>query len=38
MIAADIVLFLAQLVAAWSLGFTGGYVLTKFRDAMNLTV
>ena len=34
----DIALFLGQLVSAWSLGWTGGYLLTKFRDAMNATI
>lgn len=35
---ADIAAFLGYLVAAWSAGFTGGYLLTKFRDAVNATV
>jgi hypothetical protein len=35
MSSADIALFLGQLVSAWASGFAGGYVLTKFRDAMN---
>lgn len=34
----DIGLFLGQLCSAWVLGFTGGYFLTKFRDAMNSVV
>jgi len=38
MTAVDIALFLGQLVSAWTAGFTGGYLLTKFRDAMNATI
>jgi len=34
----DIAMLLGQLVAAWSLGFAGGYLLTKFREAVNLTI
>lgn len=35
---ADIGLYLGKLLAAWSLGFTGGYLLTKFSDALNKIV
>lgn len=35
MSATDIGLFLGQLFAAWALGWTGGYLLTSFRRAMN---
>ena len=38
MTAQDIALYVGQLVAAWSLGFTGGYLLTKFRHAVNQVV
>lgn len=33
MSAGDLVLFLGFLVSAWSLGFAGGYTMTKFREA-----
>jgi hypothetical protein len=35
MTAADILLLAGQLVSAWSIGFTGGFLLTKFREAMS---
>lgn len=38
MTSADILLYVGQLVAAWSLGFCGGYLLTKFRHAVNQVV
>lgn len=38
MTATDIGLFLGQLVTAWALGFSAGFTLTKFRDAMNSTL
>jgi len=31
----DIFFLCAKLVSVWSLGFTGGFLLTKFREAMN---
>lgn len=34
----DVALVLGQLAAAWSVGFTGGYLLTKFRDGLNATI
>lgn len=34
----DIALFVGQMVAAWSTGFCGGYLLTKFKHAVNQTV
>jgi len=34
----DIVELSGWLIAAWSLGFTGGYLLTKFKHAVNMTV
>lgn len=34
----DIVEILGYLVTAWTTGFTGGYVLTKFKHAMNQIV
>lgn len=38
MTAVDIALYIGFLVSAWSLGFTGGYLITKFRDAFNFVV
>lgn len=38
MTSGDIALFAGQLVSAWCIGFAAGYVLTKFRDAMNSTI
>jgi hypothetical protein len=38
MSAGDIAEYIGMLMGAWSLGFTGGYLLTKFRDAMNATL
>lgn len=35
MIASDIISFFGWLFAAWSLGFSGGYVLTTFKRAMD---
>lgn len=35
MSSADIGLFLGLLVSAWSAGFSAGYIVTKFRDAIN---
>jgi len=32
---ADIVLLVGQLVGAWAIGFAGGFVITKFRDAVS---
>ena len=31
----DLSLFAAYLVSAWAAGFTGGYIITKFKHAMN---
>lgn len=30
----DVALYVGQLLTAWVLGFTGGYTITKWRDAM----
>lgn len=38
MSSADIALFLGELVASWSVGFTGGYLITKVTDALNKVV
>ncbi len=38
MSATDMALFVGQLISAWSVGFGGGYIFTKFRDAMNSTI
>lgn len=35
MSASEIATLLGLLVAAWSLGFAGGYTITKYRDALN---
>jgi len=35
---ADIAELLGYLLSAWSVGFSGGYVLTKFKHAMNQVV
>jgi len=32
---AEVVTYLGYLVSAWTMGFTGGYYITKFRDAAN---
>lgn len=34
----DLALFVAQLLSLWAAGFAAGYVLTRFRDAVNMTV
>lgn len=31
----DIVSFLGYLVSAWCLGFTAGFLMTRFKDAMS---
>lgn len=38
MTSSDIILFIAQLVTAWSLGFAGGWTITIFQRAMNHTI
>jgi hypothetical protein len=38
MSASDVGLFAGQLVSAWVAGFAAGYVLTRFREAMNHAV
>lgn len=38
MSSADIALYLGKLLAAWSLGFCGGYLMTKVMDALNKIV
>lgn len=38
MTAQDILELLGYLVSAWSVGFAGGYTLTKFKHAMNQMV
>jgi hypothetical protein len=35
MSAADVALFVGKLVACWSLGFTGGFLLTAFKNAIS---
>lgn len=35
MTAPEVVEFIAYLVTAWSLGFAGGYIITKYKDAMS---
>ena len=34
----DIALYVGKLVSSWAMGFTGGYLITKFRDAVNMIV
>ena len=34
----DIALFAAQLVSVWCAGFAAGFVITRFREAMNQAV
>jgi len=34
----DIALYVGLLVSSWAIGFTGGYLLTKFKDALNSIV
>lgn len=31
----DIALFCGQLVSAWAAGFTGGFIITRFKEAMS---
>lgn len=31
----DIALFCGQLVSAWAAGFCGGFILTRFKEAMS---
>lgn len=38
MTAADIALYVGQLAAAWTLGFSAGYLMTKFKHAVNQSV
>lgn len=38
MTTADIVDMVGYLVSVWSAGFCGGYLITKFRHAVNLIV
>lgn len=28
----------AALIVVWSIGFTGGYLITKFKDALNVVI
>lgn len=35
MTATDIALLVGQLFTAWVLGFAGGFLLTRFRDAVD---
>lgn len=34
----DVATVLSYLSGSWVIGFCAGYVLTKFRDAMNATI
>lgn len=34
----DIVEFLGKLIACWAVGFTGGYLLTMFKNAVSQAV
>jgi len=34
----QIVEILGMLTAAWTVGFSAGYVLTRFKDAINMIV
>lgn len=34
----DIVIFAGYILSSWSTGFAAGYILTKFKDALNQTV
>lgn len=38
MTSADLVSFCGYLLTAWVLGFGGGFVMTRFKDAMNQIV
>lgn len=35
---ADMVQIVGYMVSAWCVGFSGGYILTRFREALNMTV
>lgn len=35
---ADFLELAGMLFSAWALGFSGGYVITKFRDAINAAI
>ncbi len=35
MTSTDIALFCGQLVSAWAAGFTGGFIITRFKEAMS---
>lgn len=35
MTAADVFLFVGYVVSAWVIGFCGGFLLTRFRDALS---
>lgn len=35
MTSADLVLFCGYLVSAWSAGFCGGFIITRFKEAMS---
>lgn len=35
MTSTDLALYIAQMVTAWVVGFTGGYTITRFRDAIS---
>lgn len=35
MTSTDIALFCGQLVSAWAAGFSGGFILTRFKEAMS---
>lgn len=35
MTSADLVLFCGYLVSSWAAGFCGGFILTRFREALN---
>ena len=34
----DIAEFAGLLFSAWAIGFTGGYAITKFREAINAAI
>lgn len=38
MTSTDIALFVGEIITSWTFGFTGGYLITKFRDAINATI
>jgi len=34
----DLVIYIGYFISSWALGFGGGYLLTKFKDAVSQAV